>query len=208
MKNLLIPILVSIALFTSASIDAQVRFIPGGGVNFSKMTLRVPDASITPDLLVSYHFGGLVEIPLSQGFVLHSAVLYSVKGSEYSIRYREYVHEFTMAPAFAELHLYGAYRINVGKVKLLFRGGPYAAYAVGGQFTDKTEERDLCFGEGDDCDMKSLDYGLGIGAGIDVNNFLISMQYELGMINLAPVEDSEMKISVLGFSVGYFFGAK
>ena len=47
--------------------------------------------------------------------------------------------------------------------------------------------------------MKPFDFGLGFGAGVDLNGFIISLQYELGLMNLAPVDDAEMKINVFGF---------
>jgi hypothetical protein len=54
--------------------------------------------------------------------------------------------------------------------------------------------------------MKPLDFGLGFGAGLDLNGFIISLQYELGLANLAPIDDTEMKINVFGFSLAYLFG--
>lgn len=73
-------------------------------------------------------------------------------------------------------------------------------------FDTDEESHDICYGEGEDSDMKPFDFGLGFGAGVDLNGFIISLQYELGLANLAPVDDTEMKINVFGFSLAYLFG--
>jgi len=58
--------------------------------------------------------------------------------------------------------------------------------------------------------MKSFDFGLNFGAGIEISNFQISAQYGLGLTNLAPVttNDAEMKVRVIGISMAYLLGGK
>jgi hypothetical protein len=55
-----------------------------------------------------------------------------------------------------------------------------------------------------------FDYGLNIGAGFEVNNLQIRVQYSLGLNNLDPDNDSDFdtKNRVIGISLGYMFGGK
>ena len=209
MKNFLKIVLVSCLLIIAANAQAQMKFGPVAGVNFSKMTLIYGGISIDPQMLVGFHLGGLAEIPLSDNFVLQPAILYSAKGSSYSLDIGEATYEMSMGPNFIEVPIYFAYKFELESVGLFLKAGPYGAYAVGGQGkADDEEDWDLEFGEGEDKDMKPLDFGLGIGGGVDFNNLIISLQYEFGLTNLAPVDDAEMKISVFSISIGYLFGGK
>ena len=59
-------------------------------------------------------------------------------------------------------------------------------------------------------DLKRLDFGLTIGAGVEIDLFQIGLGYNLGLANISPYNDGGMKINnrVIGLSVGYKFGGK
>jgi hypothetical protein len=58
--------------------------------------------------------------------------------------------------------------------------------------------------------MKGFDFGLNVGAGVEINRFLVSVHYELGLANLAPVttDNTEVKTRVIGISLAYLLGGK
>jgi hypothetical protein len=206
MKKSLTLLLVCCFLFVAASLQAQIKLGPVAGLNLSKMTLKSSGVGIDPKTLVGFHFGAMAEFPLSGSLVLQPAVLYSGKGSIYELDLFEEVYELKFAPGFIEVPVYAAYKFDLGSAKLFLKAGLYFAYGISGQVSDDEESYDICYGDGEDCDMKPLDFGLGFGAGVDLNGFIISLQYELGLANLAPVDDTEMKINVFGFSLAYLFG--
>jgi hypothetical protein len=206
MKKSLTLLFVCCFLFVAASLQAQMKFGPVAGLNISKMTLKYGGIGFDPKSLIGFHIGGMAEIPLSGNFVLQPEILYSGKGSSYELDFGEEVYELKIAPGFIEVPVFAAYKFDVGSGKLFLKAGPYFAYGISGQVSDDEESYDICYGEGEDCDMKPLDFGLGFGAGFDLNGFIISLQYELGLANLAPIDDSEMKINVFGFSLAYLFG--
>jgi hypothetical protein len=95
--------------------------------------------------------------------------------------------------------------------------GPYFAYGIAGKYEFKaeatgipTEEEtgDIKFGSNSDSDIKPLDFGLNIGAGVELNNFLLRAQYGLGLADLDPQGADEFKVynRVIGISFGYMFG--
>ena len=49
-------------------------------------------------------------------------------------------------------------------------------------------KNDLNWGEGDENDLKRLDYGLNAGIGAGYKNIEINAFYELGLANLAPTD--------------------
>lgn len=148
---------------------------------------------------------------------------------------------------YVELPVNVAYRFGSewSSTRFMIYAGPYVAYAIGGQ--RKTEQsltlngvaaysgdttRKLTFGnentnidmtdpfnpvtkQGDD--LKALDYGFQVGAGVEMNSGLFfQAQYQMGAANLA--NDFSYKIPgasqsssgsannwVIGISVGYYF---
>lgn len=58
-------------------------------------------------------------------------------------------------------------------------------------------------------DMKRLDMGMTFGAGLEVNNLLFSISYDLGLANISSYQKNGTKFKnrVLKFSAGYKIGA-
>ena len=148
----------------------------------------------------------ITEIPIEGNFVLQPALLYSSKGSKYSY----FGEDMTISPGFLEIPVYAAYKFDLGNMKLLLDAGPYFAYGISGKIKSGGESQSINFGSDDNADMKAFDFGLGLGAGLEITNFLISLNYEFGLTNLVPgtTDGSEAKSRVFGISVGYFFGKK
>lgn len=57
-------------------------------------------------------------------------------------------------------------------------------------------------------DFKRLDYGLTMGAGVEINVIQIGLTYNLGLANISPYSDKGYKRNnrVLALSLGYKFG--
>jgi hypothetical protein len=55
--------------------------------------------------------------------------------------------------------------------------------------------------------LKSTDYGLNIGVGLDINNFIVGLNYGWGIANLSTIDDDHNKANnyVLSISLGYKF---
>jgi hypothetical protein len=206
MKNFLRFALMSCLMVLVTSIQAQIKFGPKAGLNLSTMTLKNSGIALDPKTLVGFHIGVLSEIPLEGNFVLQPALLFSSKGSKYSY----YGTDESISPSFIEIPVNAAYKFDLGNMKLVLNAGPYFAYGIGGKIKSGGESQSIEFGSGDNADLKAFDYGLGLGAGLEITNFLISLNYEFGLANLIPgaTEGSEAKSRVFGISVGYFFGNK
>lgn len=74
----------------------------------------------------------------------------------------------------------------------------------------ETEEEDIKWGSDYESDFKRLDFGLTMGAGVEINSIQIGLTYGLGLANISPSTDNGSKINnrVLGLSVGYKFGGQ
>ena len=185
---------------------AQVRFGPKIGMNFSKMTLKASGISIDPKILVGFNVGMIAEFPVGNNFVIQPGLLFSSKGSKYSLQ----GESAKIAPSFIELPINGVYKLDMSSAQLMFFAGPYFGYGIGGSVKSGSESYDISWGTGSDNDLKPFDFGLNIGAGVEISNFLISAQYGIGMANLVTdgSSDTEMKNKVLGISMAYIIGGK
>jgi hypothetical protein len=210
MKNCLKSSLTIFLAFVFISLQGQVKFGPKAGVNLSTMTLKSSGISIDPTILVGFHVGLISEISITDNLVLQPGVFYSTKGSKYKISYLQQSYESSIAPSYIDIPINLNYYFGAGKTKIAFFAGPYVAYGIGGKAKSDGESADISFGSTEDNDMKPLDFGINIGAGVNLNGLLISAQYGLGLANLVPTSssDAEMKNRAIGISITYLLGGK
>lgn len=210
MKISLKSLIVLFMLFAFTAIQAQVKFGPKAGLNLSTMTLKSSGISLDPKMLVGFHAGIISEIGLAENLVLQPGVLFSSKGSKYELTFLDETVDFSMAPGFIEIPVNVLYSFGTGSTKLNLFAGPYLAYGIIGKSKSEGESEDISFGTSEDDDMKPFDFGVNIGAGVNINGLLISAQYGLGLANLANDSsgDAEMKNNVIAISIGYLFGGK
>jgi hypothetical protein len=55
-------------------------------------------------------------------------------------------------------------------------------------------------------DFRRLDFGLNVGAGIELMNFQVGVKYGFGLSNMIAPHSKTDSNMVLGFSVAYLFG--
>lgn len=210
MKRFLTILMGCCLIFVASNMHAQIKFGPVVGLNLSTMTFKSTDSEdhYDPQMLVGFHIGGMAEFSVSENFVIQPAVLFSGKGSTYEIDFGEGILELKINPGFIEVPIYAAYKFDLGSAKLFLKAGPYFGYGFTGKISEGGDEEDIPWGSDEDSFMKPFDFGVGFGAGVDINGFLISLQYQLGLTNLSPFDEVEMKNGVLGVSLAYLFGGK
>jgi hypothetical protein len=195
MKKLIVLLVVTM---TGTALYAQG--VSGGlkvGVNLANQKFESDGFSITPDSRTSFHVGGFLTAMITESFGVQPEVLYNSVGSKFDISGSDVVQKF-----------------NYLSVPILLRYNPVPVFNLhaGPQFgilLSATQEFD---GDSEDIeDVKTLDLGLGFGAGLDLPMGLTaSLRYTLGLSNIADTDDDDatMKNNVFQVSIGYkFFGA-
>jgi hypothetical protein len=233
MKNLIKPFLVVIALTMASLSFAQVKYGIRAGLNLTEMTLNLESSGLSQKMNTSLHLGGTFEYSLSEKFAIESGLMLSGKGSR--IEDTESGNDITIkststiSPLYIEVPINGLYILDFGAVKLQLFAGPYFAYAISGKIkTEYTaialpsgvtleslqltnESSDIKFGTSDESNIKGMDFGLNMGAGIEAKNFLIRAQCGWGFTNLdtgGSSTDDELNNRVIGISMGYLFSGK
>ena len=166
-----------------------------------------------------------------------------ISGTEYSIEYT-----LSNTFSYLELPINVAYRFGdaYSNTRFMVYGGPYVGYAMGGRFKgtlkanvggisisqdtsgkistgntkssiDASDPFNPKMTQGDD--IKSLDYGFQVGAGVEMGmGLFFKAQYQMGLANLSngsftldpttgmtQSASGYMKNWCIGISVGYFF---
>jgi len=204
MKNLLKLAIAALLIFSFTTTQAQVKFGPKAGLNLSAMTLKMSGVGLDPKALMGFHAGVIAEISLTDLLKVQPGFLYSTKGAKYEVTQ----FDMKMSPGFIEIPINMIYNVDLNGTMLGLFAGRYLGYGVGGTAESQGESASIRFGTGDDYDMKPLDFGINLGAGLNVADFIISAQYQLGMLNLAPVDDYDAEMKIRGFSISlaYLFG--
>ena len=154
---------------------------------------------------IGFHFGGTAEFPASEAVSVQTGLLFSSKG--YKVSYLGV--SGSMNVNYLEIPINTIYKIEIGSSKLCLSAGPYLGYAVSGNLKQGDVEVDLKIGSGDEDYYKALDYGLNIGAGVELNDKItIGLQYGIGLANISSYTEygTSAKNNVFGISVGYMFG--
>ena len=130
------------------------------------------------DGTTGFYLGGLVDLAVSESFHVQPELLYSMEGA------KDAKLNFLRIPIMAK------YYVMEG---LSLQAGPEIAFVAGGDdFKDS---------------LKSMDYGLGIGAGYELSSGLFfDARYNLGMADLNDFPDGsgfeDAKISTVSINIG------
>jgi hypothetical protein len=206
MKNYLKLVLVILLIVSFTDLYSQIKSGYMFGLNLSSMTYRNKGVDLNPETWAGIHFGGLFEFPVAGGFTLQSGALFSAKSTGYEIDSAQY----SIGPIFIEVPVRAVFSLGSSAFKVSFFAGPYFALGIDGLLIEPTGTKSMRFGSGYDHDMKPFDVGFNFGAGVNIHGLLITAQYGLGMVNLAPVrsDNSEMKNRVVGISFASLFSGK
>ena len=179
------------------------------------------------DTRAGFHIGGIVDIPITNGFYVQPGLLFTTRGAKESYSYREadYSEEATTTykPMYLEIPVLASFRADVSRsVNVQVNLGPYFAFGLGGkckyEYSDTEGNSDdgksPFFGESSDNEehfgAKRFDMGLSFGAGVTFKkHYYVGVAYDLGLTNMAIEKEwgKEAKFHNRNFSiqVGYNF---
>lgn len=194
-----------------------------GGLNLSTMLMKDNDDTYSDDYKMNpgFHIGVTAEFPLTEIFSFETGLLLSTKGfkisEEETIFGSTIKTEGKMNLFYLDIPLTAKASLDLGGAKIYGVFGPYLGVGLSGNTKSKvsfngeseTDEEDIKWGSDEDKhDLKRLDYGLTIGAGVEINSLQIGLTYGYGLANISSFTDDGAKINnrVLGISVGYKFG--
>lgn len=187
LKILTVITAVSFASLISSEVHAQMRAGVKGGLNVSNLYVDEVDDE---NARYGFNLGVYGQILSSDVFAIQPELLFSTKGSkiEYGGNFFDQTIKYNLnyldLPVLAVFKLGESAEIHVG---------PYVSYLLGANIS---HEGDLGSGvdEIDKDHLKSFDYGLSGGFGLNFGNIQVGARYNYGLAKLADSDAAELLI--------------
>jgi hypothetical protein len=186
MKKLFVA---SLIVLFAVSANAQFKIGIQGGLNVASM--KITDADLKS--LMGFRAGLIADLSLGP-IGVQPGILFSQKGAKASSGDGKITLNYIDVP------VYLLYKIGLPGAKVLLMAGPNFGYALNG----KTPDGDIEFGSGDN-QLKKLDLGLGLGAGVQFLKLQGTVNYTMGLTNLSNYSGETVKNNVLSISLAFFF---
>ena len=215
MKNLVKLFLIVIAIMMATDKLFSQEFGIKAGFNSSNMHIVYDDMiSIDANMKTGFHIGATAEFPLTEIFSLETGLLLSSKGFIEEIK--DFNYKVIFNPLYLDIPLTVKASSYIGGTKVYGMFGSYIGIGLSGTIKGEvivdglttSQEIDIEWGSDIDSDFKRMDFGLIIGAGVELNSIQIGLNYSLGLANISPQTNLKINNRVLGISVGYRFGKK
>jgi hypothetical protein len=228
MKNKLMSVALLFMLSVSLSVaqgtdNAKISFGILGGLNFQNFNGKNNSGNqLDNDLIIGYHAGFNVQIPVAPDFYFQPGLLFSLKGSEGSYGLVTGKHKLS----YLEVPLNLVYKGLLGNGYVTLGFGPYIAYGIMGNSTlevgSVSLEADVEFTNvvesGDQfaaTHFRPFDAGGNIFFGYEMaGGIFMQLNAQLGMLKINPedkrliaVYGDELSVKNTGFglSLGYRF---
>ena len=215
--SLLLILILSVPFAIAQNTDnKKISFAVLGGVNFQNLNGKdVNGDKLENDILIGYHAGVNVQIPIVPQFYFQPGLLYSLKGAKNT----EGSDTYKVKISYIELPLNFVYKALLGKGYFFLGFGPYIGYAIGGKIIPESGSAiDIKFkntvetGDPEEPYFKAFDAGANIFAGYElVNGIFLQMNTQLGLLKINPEDKritddkSSVKNTGFGLSIGYRF---
>ncbi|OXB06256.1 porin family protein [Flavobacterium pectinovorum] len=183
MKKILLLAVVTVLGFTNVNAQ-EIKFGVKGGLNFATIS---GDNTKGIDVVTSFNFGVVSEIPVSDKFSFQPELMYSGQGYSFN--------DNTVALSYLNVPLMGKYYVTKG---LSVEAGPQIGFLLAAK-NEKTDVKDS---------FNTVDFGVNFGLGYKLENGLnFGVRYNLGLTDINNVDNSSFKNKngVFQVSVGYFF---
>jgi hypothetical protein len=194
--------------FSTTSLLAQkLQYGIQAGLGFASQSIANPDI-LSTNSVTTYNLYGVVDIPLKNEFYLQTGLGILGKG----VKEYQNAQTNTITLTYLDVPLNVLRKFELPTLGKLYIGaGPYLSVGLSGnnqlENVDATTGTNVRFGNGDD--LKKLDFGANLVAGLELNNHLtFNMKYALGLSNIAtdaPFDPSTTSVKNRVFMIGLGF---
>jgi hypothetical protein len=221
MKTLVKSVIIILASLLWLQSNAQT-FSFMGGLNLANMLMKDDEEKYSEEYKMNpgFHVGGTVDFAILESLSFETGLVFDKKGFiikenqeqyDYVVNYNLYYLDI---PILLKETIAAGDNVNIGG-----SFGPYIGVGLTGKMKWKvehqgeteTDDEKIEWGNDPDNDMlKRFDFGLGFGAGVEINSFFAGLSYDLGLVNISPDKEDGFKAKnrVLRITVGYRFMKK
>lgn len=170
-------------------IHAQVHFGIKGGVSFENFKLKGNDYALSNSS--GWHVGALLQFKVPVvGIGLQPELLYTAKKANVN---SANVNSETNRIHYFEVPVNVLWKFNLVVVRPYLQAGPYFSYAVdskGGLFH---------------AHVNKFDWGVGLGAGVELWKLQLSGRYAWGMQNISKENNFKLRNNTFNVSLAFLF---
>jgi len=191
MKRLLLTVLAIGAMLLCA--DKASAQVEGLGIigGFTSSSSNVE--ALTPESISEYHAGLTFKYNVGLGLAIQPSIVYQVKGTDLKtaseISFLDNIQAINAKVGYVEVPV----QIQWGPDLMAFRpyvfGEPFVGYAV--NFEESAMNLETIKNEWENANISRLEYGVGVGAGIEIWHLQLSAKY---FWNFGSLCDDEGKI--------------
>lgn len=194
MKTIFKTILFATALLLTVNVTAQnspIQFGVKAGVNLSNFGGDVEDSKAK----VGFVGGITLDYAFTPDWYLMTGLEFAIKGAKTDYTDDGIKIKETATPMYLQLPVHVGYKLLVAEnTKIVFHGGPYIAYGLGGKWKEKAngdeDEWDF-FGSEKEGGAKKFDFGLGLGVGVEFGKIGVGLGYDFGLANIGRSYEDE-----------------
>lgn len=219
MKTIFKLSLVALAVVLGTSVNAQTTSSNGQGVLQYGVKAGVNLAGFNGkgakelDGKIGFNAGVFAEYTLPTNLYFLTGLEISAKGAKREEKDGGYKYKETYSPIYLQLPIHAGYKLGLSDGIILgLHAGPYLAYGIGGKakfeesMSGETEKDEIdFFGSKEKGLAKSFDFGVGLGANVEANQFQIGLGYDLGLSNISNEDDADLKNRNFYINIGYKF---
>ena len=203
-----------VAVLTVSYAQAQFTFGVRAGFNSTRLSEKDGDRKTNSYFRAGFQIGAVSEYAISDVFVIQPSILFATQGG---LIENSYYLDWKRSINYLQIPVNVLIKLNLGETKLLLQAGTYFGYALSGKYKWESKlglyskgEYKIKFGNNYGENMiKPFDYGIGLGAGLQVYNFQVGLGYNFGLANISPAPRSSkysMKNNGMAVTLTYLFG--
>jgi hypothetical protein len=187
-------------LLSVISLNAQIRWGLAGGLNMANAEITYSGQSVSTSSITSFYVGVIGVNPISDKMNIQAGALFSGKGVKSTEA------DMEANPIGIEIPVNLQFVLESGSMKFLPYGGLYLGIGMMGKIKMGGVEQDIKYGDSETDNMKRLDFGLGFGLAVDLGNkIIINGQYQLGLQNVTPITNMDVKLRTFSIGIQYMF---
>ena len=215
-------IVLAVAILAMGYAQAQITFGARAGLNLSNFAQKndgkKPSGDFKGKYKPGFQIGVVGEYSITEAFAIQPGILFTTLGTRYKYSGGGYEGKETINLNYIQIPINAQYKLDLSGMTLLLQAGPYFGFGIGGKYKwddiddgekDKGDAK-IKFGDGDDYDVyyvdNALDFGLGLGAGLQFDNIQVGVGYNIGLANMSDANKTSMKNHGLAITVTYLFG--
>lgn len=202
-------------LILSSQLSAQFNFGARAGNNFASLwdnDIEKNVVGLTQFSNKTFHIGGIIQYDfsrLSDKIKLESGLLLNWKGANYEYRNSNAFSEIGIGSItlnqkislmYVELPVNAIFSFDMGADKFQIIAGPYLGILV--------DEKPKIGYSLNGISAKTMDYGINMGVGMEMDAIITRIQYGYGLANIykGGFNSDDIKNRVISISIGCMFG--